>query len=118
MTDPDFTIGVEEEYLLVDADTLALAVAPPALMEACRAELAGQVSPEFGPGQLDWPSHWAELAAQGMAILMISSELPEILGMSDRILVMRQGGISGELSREEATEVKVLELALPRADAA
>ncbi|MCB2115724.1 MAG: carboxylate-amine ligase [Rhodobacteraceae bacterium] len=53
MTDPDFTIGVEEEYLLVDADTLALAVAPPALMEACRAELAGQVSPEFLQCQIE-----------------------------------------------------------------
>jgi ribose/xylose/arabinose/galactoside ABC-type transport system permease subunit/ABC-type multidrug transport system ATPase subunit len=43
------------------------------------------------------------LAAQGMAILMISSELPEVLGMSDRILVMREGRITGEFSRAEAT---------------
>jgi ribose transport system ATP-binding protein len=52
-----------------------------------------------------------ELAERGKAILMISSELPEILGMSDRILVMHQGGISGELSRHDATEEKVLTLA-------
>lgn len=44
---PDFTIGIEEEYLLVDQDSLALSDAPPALMERCKAELEGQVSPEF-----------------------------------------------------------------------
>lgn len=50
---PDFTIGVEEEYLLVDQDTLALAEAPPGLMEECRAELEGQVSPEFLQCQIE-----------------------------------------------------------------
>jgi ABC-type sugar transport system ATPase subunit len=55
-----------------------------------------------------------QLAGRGMATLLISSELPEILAMSDRILVMRNGSISGELSREEATQEKILELALPR----
>lgn len=53
-----------------------------------------------------------ELANQGIAIIFISSELPEILGLSDRIYVMQNGRIRGELSREEATEEKVLELAL------
>jgi rhamnose transport system ATP-binding protein len=53
------------------------------------------------------------LAARGMATLLISSELPELLAMSDRILVMRNGSISGELSRAEATQEKILELALP-----
>jgi rhamnose transport system ATP-binding protein len=53
-----------------------------------------------------------ELAAQGMAILMISSELPEVLGMSDRIVIMRAGRIVGELSRAEATQESVLALAL------
>lgn len=47
MQEPDFTIGVEEEYLLVDKDSLDLAPAPDGLMEACSAELEGQVSPEF-----------------------------------------------------------------------
>ncbi len=51
------------------------------------------------------------LAEQGVAILMISSELPEVLGMSDRILVMHQGRIAGELSREEATQEHVMHLA-------
>ena len=45
-----------------------------------------------------------ELAAQGLAILMISSELPEVLGMSDRVLVMREGHIVAEFLREEATQ--------------
>ena len=53
-----------------------------------------------------------ELAAQGMAIVMISSELPEVLGMSDRIAVMRSGTIAGVLSRAEATQQKILEMAL------
>ena len=54
------------------------------------------------------------LAEGGLAILMISSELPEILGMSDRIAVMHAGAISGILSREEATQQKILALALER----
>ncbi|HKX30051.1 MAG TPA: ATP-binding cassette domain-containing protein, partial [Blastocatellia bacterium] len=53
-----------------------------------------------------------DLAAQGMAILMISSELPEILGMSDRIAVMRGGTIAGMLDRSTATQQNVLALAL------
>jgi len=53
-----------------------------------------------------------ELAKRGLAILMISSELPEVLGMSDRIAVMHGGRIVGELSRAEATQEKVLEMAL------
>ena len=46
----------------------------------------------------------SELAAQGLAVLMISSELPEILGMSDRILVMREGRIAAEFKRGEADQ--------------
>ena len=49
-----------------------------------------------------------DLAEQGVGILMISSELPEIMGMSDRILVMHRGRISGAFSREEATEEKIM----------
>jgi ribose transport system ATP-binding protein len=48
------------------------------------------------------------LAAAGVSILMISSELPEILGMSDRILVVRQGRISAEFTRQEASQEKIL----------
>jgi ribose transport system ATP-binding protein len=52
-----------------------------------------------------------ELVRQGAAILMISSELPEVLGMSDRIYVMAQGRIAGELSREKASQYAVVQLA-------
>ena len=52
-----------------------------------------------------------QLTDRGVAILMISSELPEILGMSDRILVMHDGEIVGELARDEATEEKIMALA-------
>jgi rhamnose transport system ATP-binding protein len=52
-----------------------------------------------------------ELASQGMAILMISSELPEVLAMSDRIIVMREGRITGELAQKEATSERVMALA-------
>lgn len=51
------------------------------------------------------------LVADGVAILMISSELPEVLGMSDRILVMHEGHLTGELSREDATQEKIMQLA-------
>ncbi len=51
------------------------------------------------------------LAAQGVAIIMISSELPEVLGMSDRILVMHEGRIAGELSRQDATQERIMHLA-------
>jgi ribose transport system ATP-binding protein len=50
----------------------------------------------------------SRLAQEGVSILMISSELPEVLGMSDRILVMRQGRITGEFSREEASQEAIL----------
>ena len=53
-----------------------------------------------------------DLAAAGMAIVMISSELPEVLGMSDRVLVMHAGTVAGELTRAEATQEKILTLAL------
>lgn len=50
----------------------------------------------------------SQLAQQGMGILMISSELPEILGVSDRILVMREGQIAAEFTREQATQEKIM----------
>ena len=53
-----------------------------------------------------------ELAAQGIGILMISSELPEVLGMADRVLVMREGRMVGEMSRADATQEKIGELAV------
>jgi inositol transport system ATP-binding protein len=53
----------------------------------------------------------SELAGQGVAVLMISSELPEVLGMSDRVLVMHEGRMTGIVDRQEATQVKIMELA-------
>jgi rhamnose transport system ATP-binding protein len=53
-----------------------------------------------------------ELAASGLGVLMISSDLPEILGMSDRIAVMHAGTIVGELDRAQATQERVMEMAL------
>jgi rhamnose transport system ATP-binding protein len=57
----------------------------------------------------------SRLAAEGMAILMISSELPEILGMSDRILVMREGHVTGHFSRAEATQENIISAATQNA---
>jgi inositol transport system ATP-binding protein len=52
-----------------------------------------------------------ELAGRGVAVMMISSEMPEVLGMSDRILVMHEGRLTGILDRDEASQVKIMELA-------
>jgi ribose transport system ATP-binding protein len=54
------------------------------------------------------------LADQGKAVVMISSELPEILRMSDRIVVMCEGRITGELSASEATQESIMHLATQR----
>ena len=54
------------------------------------------------------------LARKGCCIVMVSSDLPEVLGVSDRIVVMCQGDIVGELSHEEANENRVLDMALPK----
>ena len=49
-----------------------------------------------------------QAASEGKAVLMISSELPEVLGMADRIIVMREGKQVAELSRKEATQEKII----------
>ncbi|MFD2884244.1 hypothetical protein ACFS4T_22280 [Pseudomonas lini] len=51
------------------------------------------------------------LASEGMAVIMISSELPEVLGMSDRVMVMHEGDLMGTLDRSEATQERVMQLA-------
>jgi inositol transport system ATP-binding protein len=53
----------------------------------------------------------SQLAGQGVAIIMISSEMPEVLGMSDRIVVLHEGRVTGILDRAEADQVKIMELA-------
>ena len=57
-----------------------------------------------------------ELAEDGIGVLIASSELPEVLGISDRILVMREGSLVGSLARDEANEEKLLRLAWPVAN--
>ncbi len=52
-----------------------------------------------------------DMAKTGVAILMISSELPELMAMSDRFVVMAEGRVVGELSSDQATETKVMEMA-------
>ena len=52
-----------------------------------------------------------QLAERGVAVVLISSELPELMAMSDRFLVMAEGRVAGELSKEEATEAKIMNLA-------
>ena len=53
-----------------------------------------------------------ELTARGVAIIMISSELPEVLGMSDRVIVMHEGNICGEFDHDEATQEKIMKTIL------
>jgi len=53
----------------------------------------------------------ARLVQQGMSIIMISSELPEVLGMSDRVYVVSAGRIAGELPIEQATQENIMALA-------
>jgi len=53
----------------------------------------------------------SRLAGEGVAVIMISSEMPEVLGMSDRIMVVHEGRVTGFLDREEASQVKIMELA-------
>ena len=59
-----------------------------------------------------------ELAAAGVAILFVSSEIEEVIGMSDRVLVMHEGHLSGELSREELSEEAIMNLATGRSRSA
>ena len=58
-----------------------------------------------------------ELTARGVAIIMISSELPEVLGMSDRVLVMHEGRICGEFGRGDATQENIMETILTHKEA-
>ena len=56
-----------------------------------------------------------ELAARGTAIVMVSSELPELISVADRIMVMQEGRMKGIISKEEATQERVISLATQKA---
>ncbi|PMS17106.1 D-xylose ABC transporter ATP-binding protein [Trinickia dabaoshanensis] len=58
----------------------------------------------------------SDLVREGMAVLMISSEMPEVLGMADRVLVMHEGRISAEIDRAHASEQRIMSAALGQAD--
>ena len=61
----------------------------------------------------------SHLATQGLAIVLISSELPEVLGMSDRVVVLREGRVAAELERADATSERIMDAATgAKADAA
>lgn len=83
-------------WLLIDADILILDEPTRGIDVGAKAEIHKLMS---------------KLASEGKAIIMISSELPEVLGMSDRIAVMHEGKITGQLSREEASQEKLMKLA-------
>ncbi|PLR62987.1 L-arabinose ABC transporter ATP-binding protein AraG [Pseudomonas sp. QC2] len=57
------------------------------------------------------------LAASGIAVIVVSSDLMEVMGISDRIVVMSEGALTGELTRDQADEARLLQLALPRSRA-
>ena len=57
------------------------------------------------------------LAASGIAVIVVSSDLMEVMGISDRILVMSEGALTGEVTRDQADEARLLQLALPRSRA-
>ena len=57
-----------------------------------------------------------DLVAAGKSVIMISSELPEVLGMSDRIYVMNEGRIAGELNAQEASQEKIMSCILRSSD--
>ncbi|SEN82310.1 carboxylate-amine ligase [Paracoccus alcaliphilus] len=81
MTEPDFTLGIEEEYLLVDIDTGDLAEAPDALMAACAVELADQVSPEFLRCQIEVGTPVSANIAEARAhLLRLRSSIARIAG--------------------------------------
>ncbi len=55
-----------------------------------------------------------DLKEKGIAIILISSEMPEVIGMSDRIIVMSGNTVAGELSRDEASQEKIMALAIEK----
>lgn len=82
-------IGIEPELLILDEPTRGVDV-------GAKKEIYSIIN---------------QLAERGVAILMISSELPEVLGMADRVLIMHEGKLAGELSKEEMTQERIMHYA-------
>ena len=72
-------------------------------------ELALQTAEAFFPGREIRVLN--DLAGQGVAIIMVSSELPEVLGMSDRVMVVHEGHIGGFIDKEKANQENIMTLA-------
>ena len=64
------------------------------------------------PGQDEAAVQGLQFKAEGLSIILVSSEMPEVLGMSDRILVMHEGRLSGEFTRVEATQESLMAAAV------
>ena len=77
---------------------------------------AAAADPSALSAQLEVHRIISELAASGLGILLISSDLPEVLAMSDRILVMHEGLITAEIERADASEERVMFAATGQAD--
>ena len=56
-----------------------------------------------------------QLAEEGKAVVFVSSDLPEVMGVADRVIVMRDGTITGQLDRKDVSEERLLSMALPEA---
>ena len=96
----------------------AVTVIGPEAMRAFRAEVRLEWR-DLDTAKAEMHALLYELAGAGIAILAISSELPEILTISDRIVTMREGRVTGEVSRAQASEERLMQLmAVGRAEAA
>lgn len=126
-------ISRKKEHTLVDSYMNALAVKAPS-MEQLTKNLSGGNQQKVVVAKwlatnadiiiLDEPTRGIDIGAkyeiylimnrlvkEGKSIIMISSEMPELIGMSDRIIVMHQGSVSGELTKEEVSQERILEMA-------
>lgn len=127
-------ISRKKERTLVDSYMNALAVKWPPSMEQLTKNLSGGNQQKVVVAKwlatnadiiiLDEPTRGIDIGAkyeiylimnrlvkEGKSIIMISSEMPELIGMSDRIIVMHQGSVSGELTKEEVSQERILEMA-------
>jgi len=100
--DRDLPWHTRRANVLVEADSLADLIGREVTVGAARLRITGETVP---CGLMD------KLCRDGLGIILTSSELPELLTVSDRILVLAEGRLTAEFSREEATEHKIMEAA-------